>query len=186
MNQSRHTARQTDRLCWFAFRVKPQTERKVAQQLRWQGMKAVVPVFRAWRRINRYAKTKTPRERPIMPGYIWVGFVGDVPWWRLLGREDVFSVVSFAGVPACMDRSQVARMLADERRGVYADSDDWRNMRSGFEYKVGETVEFEAQGFEGFTGKVVHLNARDARILFEMFGAEREITVPVEACSRVA
>ena len=121
-----------------------------------------------------------------MPGYVWVGFVGVVPWWQLLGRDDVFSVVSFAGHPAALDGAQVARMLSDERKGVYADSDDWRNMRSGREYAVGDIVEFEAQGFEGFEGKVVDLNKNDARILFEMLGAEREITVPVEACSKAS
>ena len=121
-----------------------------------------------------------------MPGYVWIGMSQPIPWWQLLGREDIFSVVSFGGAPAPMDAVQVVRMLADESKGVFADSDDWRNMRSGREYSIGDEVEFEAQGFEGFTAKVIDLNARDARLLFEMFGTEREITVPVGACSKVA
>lgn len=187
MTHQRHTKRSAETLSWYAFRVEPQTERRVARHLRWQDMTAVVPVFRSWRLKNRYAKAKVQRERPIMPGYVWVGFDGNVPWWRLLGREDVFSVVSFSGLPAMLDASQVARMLSDERRGLYADSDDWRNMRSGREYKLGDLVEIETGPFTGFKGKVVDLTDTETELFFKQaLLGKNTMRVPVDVCSKVA
>ena len=81
------------KLTWYAFRVRPQEERKIAKRLRWIGFNALVPVFRHWRKRNKYTQTKTARERPIMPGYVWIGMSEPIPWWQLLGREDIFSVV---------------------------------------------------------------------------------------------
>lgn len=122
-----------------------------------------------------------------MPGYVWVGFKGDVPWWALLGREDVFSVVSFNGHPAALNGHQVARMLSDERRGMFADSDDWRNMRSGKEFKVGELVEIESGPFAGYRAKVVNLTGAEAMLFTDqsLLGTDK-ITVPMDACVKVA
>ncbi|MEM6898442.1 MAG: transcription termination/antitermination NusG family protein [Pseudomonadota bacterium] len=175
-----------DNIRWFALRVVSQTELWVAKHLRWQGATAVVPVHRSWRRLHRYAKAKRPRERVLIPGYVWIALASPEPWADVLCWDYVKSVVSFGGDPLAMRTSQVKKILNDEENDVFADNDLWKNMRSYGEYNLGDNVEFDHGPFSGYKGKVVDLNSKDARVLIEFFGTEREIKVPVDACVKAA
>lgn len=171
---------------WYALRVRAQTERSVASRLRWQGACAVVPVHRSWRRQNRYTKSKARRERPIMPGYVWIALPDPANWHDVLCWDYVFSVVSFDGRPLPMNKKQVEKMLTDERNGLFADDDLWRNMKSYGEYTIGDEVEFDGSGFQGMRGKVVDITEAEAKVLIRFLGSERVVTAPVDACQKYA
>lgn len=174
---------------WHAFRVKPQKELWVARMLRRSDYRCAVPVRRKFRKRAFKGAERVYRPVPLMPGYVWIGFEGRVPWHDLFSADRYYmlSVVGFNGRPAEMCPYQVERMLSNQRNGVYADDLLWRKMRTNTEYKPGDPVELDTPGFEGWKGKCIDITNEDKAIVELMiFGSVREIEVPVEAAVRAA
>lgn len=107
-------------------------------------------------------------------------------WYSLFQYEFIKGVIGFGGVPARINTEQANQMLANQKAGVYTDSLLWRKMRTNAEYCVGDEVEIDAPGLDGLRGKVLSLNADEARVLLPMFGSEHEVQVPIDAAVKAA
>ena len=136
-----------------------------------------------YRAPNMHVKRKRPMRFPLLPRYLFVGFVGAPVWDALfglnlwLGHNVISGVIGLAGHPWRMDGAKVARWLRDN--GMVRAEDAEQHMRSHKEFRVGDTVEIVEGAFIGQHAKVVDMSGSHARILIPLFGTEHEASAPL-------
>lgn len=149
-------------LTWLVGRVEPLTERKAVSGLRERRLAAYLPIERGYRWMRGQ---KREIERPLFPGYIFIG---------LGSRQSVYEARSVAGIdgfverdgkPAVLSAWQILTIAALESQGAF----DHTRPRGPL-YSAGQTVRLkkglwadcigEVVKTDGDEQVVVHLNYR--------------------------
>ena len=110
---------------WFAVRVRPQRERRIAEAFRHKGYEPFLPLYRGRRPWSDRVKEI---ELPLFPGYVFCRFQAGsrLP---ILTTPGVVYVVGVGRVPAPIDDGEVAALQAVVRSGLH--SQPWRFLRAG-------------------------------------------------------
>lgn len=175
--------RQTDNREWFAFRVPPQKEIRVSHILRDKGYTAAVPLKNILRRKNRYAKARTHIPKAIMPSYVLIAFEPGTLGRHIHKLRDMHfiqGIVCFEGKPAKLNSKQVQDMLTNERKGIYTENELYAHMHTKSEYRTGDLVDIDWQGFDNMRGEVIRLTEKVATVRLPILNSEHEVDVPVD------
>lgn len=173
---------------WFVVRVFTGRERMVAELLGRHGFWPFWPykhVFRWRNKYDRAKREKHPREVPMLPGYILLGWPAwHVPWHLIMGTPRVISIVGRDGVPHELTeatvRNRLVPLMADHQRGAWDAPDVQKYMASRLEFGAGDEVEVVSGSLEGRRFVVSDLIGRDALVWQSLFGRNSRIKIPVE------
>lgn len=163
-------------MVWRAFRVEPQTEFIAARMLAQRRYKVKVPVELRLRRKSRYCKSKRRSAYPFLIGYVFVRLPEAGSLDGVLDVDCVKSPVRFGLSPIVVPdmAMRIMQMLAKQNNPHRTST----NTRMSF--VVGDTVEVAEGPFQGWSGKVEEIRGEKARLVFQMFGAARDIDIPCE------
>ena len=139
---------------WFALHIASNHERKVQEQLRFQGVEELTAFcIPDPKRISRF--TKKPIERALFPGYVFAKFDSEnyTPILRIPG---VIHVLTIERVPAPIAESDIENI-----RRLLAAPELLRPMdRATPNLQQGDTVEVIHGPLAGLTGQVTYLETR--------------------------
>jgi len=171
---------------WNVLRVPPSRERLAGVAVSRLGAVIFLPGYRQWQRQNWRSKRLTLREYPLAAGYLFIGWAHrqHVPWKKVLDLDLVQGVLM-----------RHTRTVTDDGREVWRREPcklppAWR-MGTGFEnlvdepppppshgFEVGDAVLITHGAFDRYPAKCVAIEGIHARVLYQLFGSEREITIP--------
>lgn len=179
------------RLDWFLVRV-PSTKEFAAERiLADHGLTVFVPIETRFRRKNGVVKAKEERKFPLVPGYLLVGFVPAAaldlyPWHELFRFKLVTHVIGHEGRPMVVPFAQVRRLVLAHSAGDFVAPNEQRFMQTGREFRAGDRVEILEGVYEGHVSEVTEIKGQTACMVLPLFGAEREVEVPLGKLGRVA
>ena len=164
---------------WYVLEVAGQRELEVTAKLREAGYLSMLPCER------RYRKTRSKQGKPVlmpylyplMPGYVFAGFTGTVPWAKIKATRHIWGVVSFEedGSPTRLTDRDI-----DKIRTMAKDAKP-----SGGSLKEGDRTRITSGPFASLEGLAVALGRSKVTVSLVLFGAEREIDVPVGNVEKV-
>ena len=152
---------------WFAVRVRPQRERRIAEAFRHKGYEAFLPLYSSRRSWSDRVKEI---ELPLFPGYVFCRFQAGsrLP---ILTTPGVVYVVGVGRAPAPIDDREVAALQAVVRSGLYAQP--WRFLRAG------QRVQIVAGPLCGLEG--IYLDSRgDHRLVVSVSLLQRSVGVEID------
>lgn len=162
---------------WYVIRVAPQKEFVVQELLARKGVVTYCPSDSRWRRKNRFQKQKSLIPYPLMPSYVFAGFIPGVPaWFDLFSIGPVLGCVGFEGRPARVVPDRMVKLIKQHRNGLVR-PDEEQFMKTWREFKSGQLVKISHGPFEGRLVRVVEVNGPFAKILIEAFGMENETKI---------
>ena len=166
---------ETCHLRWTAFRVMSQREKSAVEALKRRGYSLFYPVEIKKVKISRHAKRKEPREFPIIPGYLFLGTIGEPPLFELSRfRSIILGVVKFGERVAELDPEGMQHLINISGR-VLQDEPTERG------FNCGDKVKITAGPCQGLQGIVAMERAKKARQIIELLGSGRHIDVPLAA-----
>lgn len=164
---------------WYVIRVAPQKEFVVQELLARKGVVTYCPSDSRWRRKNRFQKQKSLIPYPLMPSYVFAGFIPGVPaWFDLFSIGPVLGCVGFNGRPARVNPGRMSKLISQHRNGLVR-PDEEQFMKTWREFKTGDLVRISQGPFEGCVVPVVDVKGPHAKILIEMFGMST--VAPIDA-----
>ncbi len=142
-------------LTWYALKSRPNCERKAESSLKDRGFSVYVPMETRWRRSK--AKDKRERhDRPLIPGYMFVGLSDGASLYFALQADGVASVVGWGGHARVIRPSFVydlqARQVAGEfhhtpaRRLNIKPGEKARILSGPFRDQIGQLVSADDNG----------------------------------------
>lgn len=174
----------TDIISWYALRVAPQSELRVHRILHQRERPAVVPVemFRRLRERNGKPPLTVKRERPLFPGYVFLGLhhPGEAAIERAWinqaeGRPIVHGLVGIGGKPSVLTARDVGYLMTI--------SDELKAARSPDILSVGDTVKFrDGHIFERQSGPVVKIRGKDrtkVNVMLRVFDGMRVVETDI-------
>lgn len=182
-------------IIWYAVRVKPQQRTYPSQgkaepakapflierQLQLRGFEVWMPRQTVYRFVNGTAvkrRKKIEVPRPILVGWIFVGWPrGENRWRVLFDTPGVVAVAGADGRPAPIRDGALRQFARRFGGGLLTAHERERFMRSRAEFSPGRDVRLLADPFAGFVGKVVSVKNRQARVLLNLLGSEREVVI---------
>jgi len=190
-------------LFWYAFLVPAQKEYTAAHILTRRGAVTYVPTHTRFRRRNRYAKRKEEFAFPVAPRYVFAGFRHPPEWYWLFQLPLILAVVGINGTPKSMLNNKLAEFmgatpngklkLAEGERSIEVEGrrplrapKEQRHMRTHREFKAGDEVDIVDGAYRDRKVIVREITGHMAKILMPLFGAEREVEVPLENLERTS
>lgn len=180
-------------LAWYVLRVVAGRERaaaaavaRIAEPL---GGEVFLPGSRTWRRRSRRDQRRVRVEQTLAAGYLFVSLPGFVSWKRITDLDLVDGVlcrtVRDAGAGSGgrdLWRREPCPLPASWRAGLGFDNllapadapPDW----DAHDYNPGDPVLITHDAFDRCPGKCLAIEGAHARVLVQLFGAEREMTIP--------
>jgi transcription antitermination factor NusG len=152
---------------WFALTVKPRHEKAANQNLLLRGLEAFLPLHRVRRTWSDRIQTV---ELPLFPGYI-LSRLTYKDRLHALNTPGVRSIVSFAGVDAPIDSSEVHALQAIISSGMPVSP--WPYLHTG------ERVRIERGSLEGLSGTLVREKS-SWRIVVSIELLKRSVAVEVD------
>lgn len=164
-----------DDLVWYFLRTVPGQEFEAVDWLRQHRLIALTPVKSVFRHKSKWSEArkekKVLRRFAAAPGYAAVAMPSDAlpRWVHILTCPHIVDEIGMAmwGRPVALPKVAVERFVAMSEGAT----EQQRHMRSGQEFAVGQTVRIAEGPMEGATSTVVEINAEQARIITELFGA---------------
>lgn len=156
---------------WFVVQTQPHKEVQAGVNLGNQGFQSFLPRIR---KTVRHARRSRTALAPLFPRYLFVSLdLGRERWRSVNGTFGVSRLVSHGTWPAPVPHGLVEELMAiTEQVGAI----DLRNALT-----PGESVRFLSGPFAETIGRLVALNDTGrARVLLELLGSEREISVAAE------
>jgi len=159
-------------LRWHLAQIKPNAFQIAERNLRRQGFAVFAPTLaQTIRRAGRFV----PEQRPLFPGYLFVGFVPQsAPWSAINSTSGVSRLVSFrAGSPAEVPQPIIS--------GLMARCDEAAQLLPPKDLAPGTEVQLIGGPFADFIGTVEAM-APDRRVwvLLECMGQTARLAVKVE------
>jgi transcription antitermination factor NusG len=156
---------------WFALRVKPRTERMVADALGGKGYEQFLPMHRERR---RWSDRVTTIEAPLFPGYVFCRF--DVQYrLPILKTPGVMHVVGVGRAPHPLDDHEVESLRVLVGSGLPLAP--WP-----FQY-VGRRIDIVGGPLAGAAGLLLQVKGRD-RLVVSISLLQRSVSVEVpEHCA---
>jgi transcription antitermination factor NusG len=173
---------------YYALRARPQAEFKAAAKLKAMGdddgsIKPYVPKETTRRRIS--AGKIREVERPVVPGLVFAGFIGPVPWATLTDLPEVSGFFCRAGVPV-----EIPGVASQRLRAIEAELAEmeayWSKQRSPKIFREGDKVALKTGAFAGRLAEVRRARKDVLRVVLELLGSEREVIVGVESVEAAA
>lgn len=126
---------------WFIVQTNPNCERKAVAEMRRAGFRAHMPRLAT---VRRHHRTGEPiiKRRPLMTGYVFMRFPGEVNWYALRKCQGVKGVLYVDGAAYHLPREYVASIMRSQRAMVHEDGQT-RGVRK--ELRKGRTEVREAQ-----------------------------------------
>ncbi len=150
-----------------------------------QGFATFMPRYSVFRQRSKYRRLKEARFYPLLVGWIFVGWTLGMNRWReLFDTAGVVAVAGANGQPYRLTQERIDELMRKWEPQRYAAHKREKWMRTYREYAPGDTVKLVDAPFDGFEGRVVAVKGRHARVLLNLLGVEREVTV--DAMSVVA
>ncbi len=135
-------------LDWYALRVAPQKEFVVQEILTRKGVATYCPSDKRWRRQNRYTKNKDLKSFPLMPSYVFAGFIPGIPSLYDLRKVDaILGCIGFNGEPKRIPKVGIRSMIGRYKNGLQRPTDE-RFMQTYKEFKAGDLVRIAHGPFE--------------------------------------
>lgn len=179
-----------DDFTWYVVRTPPLREMDAEIFFRSRGYTIFCPLEMFKIRYSRYTKKKKIAEKPLIPGYVLMGFQ-DAPDWPKLFRfgrslELITNVVGHNGrampVPEC-SMNWVKRMLATTSYEVVDKAyDDLNPVR----LQRGDEVEIMEGPFQGLKSCVENIDKDSVQLLVTIFGRESNVKLNVDNLLKVA
>lgn len=168
-------------LAWYALRVAPGAEFLAADRLSSMGVPTACPLRVEYRRRSRHARTREPMTFPLLAGYLFAA-VGERDWRPVMSQRHVYGVVGADGRPSVVATAELVSLCRRSAAGAFSAAEYQRNMRTGREFKVGDRVEVFGAGLalDGWVFEVSALHGDTARVVMQMLGGEREVSVSVD------
>jgi len=168
---------------YYALRTRPQAEFKAAARLKSMGeddgtIKPYVPKETTRRRIS--AGKIREVERPVVPGLVFAGFIGPVPWATVTDLPEVSGFFCRAGAPVEIPGLAIQRLRAIEAELAEMEA-YWQRQRSPRVFRAGDKVALKSGAFAGRVAEVRRARKDQLRVVLELLGSEREVTVGVES-----
>jgi transcription antitermination factor NusG len=157
---------------WYALSCAGNAERAAEARLVQVGVTAFLPM----RAIDVKRCRHLPRSRancrkidvPLLPGYVFAGFRGAVPWADVLGLRLIHGVVGFCGEPVGIPHDWLEEAM--RAKGV------WKLAGRRPKPQLGDRVRLVEGVFAGHWATVRRLREYDAELLLELFGKRVRIT----------
>ena len=156
---------------WFVVQCQPRKEVQAGLNLANQGFRSFLPRIR---KTTRHARRSRTALAPLFPRYLFVSLDLGLERWRSVnGTFGVSRLVSHGAWPAPVPNGLVEELIAiTEEVGAI----DLKHALT-----PGERVRFLSGPFAETIGRLVALDdAGRARVLLELLGSEREISVGAE------
>lgn len=182
---------------WFGLCVTAQKEFRAAQMIRDNGIVTFVATEYRWRQRGGGDRRRIRAPYPFLPGYVFVGFDDhDIPWHLVFGcyqarvvrhrrtqptwrRNDlVHSILGAFGMPQRIPHAVMEYLF--KRTAKLDEAVTSSNMFRTF--KVGDLIRLADREYEAFAEwsfPVTEIVDDRVKVLMEMFGSRREITVPM-------
>ena len=176
-------------LNWFAFTVMPQKEYTAADIMRSWGIATYIPSETRWRASNKYTKARTLKQDqvfPAVPGYLFAGFPGDPPWYRLGNFPLVTGVLGRKDTPHHIVAETLRDFFAAYSNGSLRAPSAQRHMRTRGEFAKGDTVDVLDGVFRDARVPVIEIKGHMATVLMPLFGSEQEVDLPLETMAKSA
>ena len=162
-------------LTWYALTVAPQRELAVKSDLEAEGLPLIVPMEPVWKRVSRHARRLERTERPLIPGYVFAGARGRIPFEIYRKAKAYRDVVKFAGVPAPVDPRQLQAILD------LVDQMEAPPMPGQTVWQIGQGVKVL-----GRRGTITAILKHKVRVLQDFLGSSREIVVQTNKLEAIA
>ena len=164
---------------WYIVRTETQKEYIACQIVRQRGWSAFVPSRHVYRRKTRYYKPKVARVYALLAGHMLVALKKPEQFYGILNLDCIKSILCIANVPIALTAEGVqwfAEMYRLNAPRAHA------FMRTHHEFSAGDDVTIVDHPFAGLAGKVENIDEKHgtARILFEIFGSERDADISLD------
>ncbi|WP_299477037.1 transcription termination/antitermination NusG family protein [uncultured Paracoccus sp.] len=151
---------------WFAFRVRPQREFRVIEELTRRGFEAIAPAETRFHARRGRQNKRIERKYPLLISYVLVAFETDRPWYwigNLLNLDDISSVISIDGQPAAITDERIQRFV----RHAGLVSSPGRTRKS---FQVGELVKITEGPFANHEAKIEDIRGVHCKLITSLFG----------------
>jgi transcription termination/antitermination protein NusG len=151
---------------WFALRVKPNYEKRVATALRGKGLEELLPLYRSKRRWSDRVKVL---DLPLFPGYLFcrLDLAARLP---LLTTPGFLYIVGVGKTPQPVDEAEILAIQSVMRSGVPVTP--WPSL------VVGQKVELQHGPLRGLIGVLTKISNQH-RIYVSVTLLRRSISVEV-------
>ena len=157
-------------LTWYALTVAPQRELTVRIDMEAEGQRIIVPMEPVWRPPSRHQNSRDYKRtvRPLIPGYVFAGVNGRIPYEIYRTSKAYRDVVKFAGIARPVNRSQLQAIL-----DLVEQMDE--------PPRPGQTIWNVGEGVKvlGRRSTIVAVLKHKVRVLQDFLGSSREIEVSV-------
>lgn len=162
---------------WFVVQTQPRKEVHAGLNLANQGFRSFLPRIR---KTTRHARRTRTGLAPLFPRYLFVSLdLGRERWRSVNGTFGVSRLVSHGGWPTPVPAGLVEDLIAI--------MEDVGAVDLRYALTPGERVRFLNGPFAETIGRLVALDdAGRARVLLELLGSEREISVAAETLAPAA
>jgi len=177
----KRTLRNGHKARWFVVRVRAGEEFRAEEILAKNGYGCFVPFEKKWRRRSRYQCAPELVRRPLLIRYMFVGFSADpIDWYRLASFPFVEKIVGVGGYPLQVPWSHVADFVVLYNQDGRTAPREQKYMKANREFGVGDRVEVFGGPFDGSVLRVEEIRGSKAKVLVDMLGSERAVTIPVD------
>lgn len=147
------------------------------------GLVALCPLETKWRYPNRTAKRKKLTERPLMRGWLFVGFPSQhINWFAIRELGVITGVAGGSGSPCPLNirgRRFLGSIVEREQAGHFGAAPQEAYMPSRCEFVIGDSAEVISGPLAGFVVNVQDIAGKAARVIGPFMGSETEMTVPL-------
>lgn len=172
-------------LAWFVIVTAPRSEGRAEKALRHLHFTPYVPLKTYWERRKVHSRLiKIERQKPLIPGYLFLGFGPDNNWYNLRKVDSVVGVLSNNGAPGQISAHEIKRLADLERDGWF---DERRRPRfedtsSHPPYRTGDQVLITGGSpLSGLSGLFRSGSTRQrVKILITMFGRLTPMVLPID------
>lgn len=163
-----------DGLGWYVVRTQVKCEFRAEMGLKSQGYEVFLPTEKVW---IRHARRKEEKTKPLMPRYLFVGFdINKTAWYPIKETNGVERLlISARQIPLKVPDEAIESLRGAIKIGLFDET------RTGWQgAKPGDELLVVAGGFRDFIVRL-KMARPDKRvdILINLFGGERELTLPL-------
>lgn len=150
---------------WYVARTHVHAENKASANLKRQGYEVYLPMGRRWR---THARKREIVNRPLFPGYIFVGFdVAATRWRTIYSTLGVASLITANEQPLRVPDGVIESIRAAEQEGAF----DY--MHAVSKLKPGDTVRIATGPFADLIGQLQsHVSKDRVRVLLNILGRQ--------------
>lgn len=157
-------------MIWHALTVSPNREFAVSEKLRRLVIGAHVPVEWKWRKTVAKGQPKKFRV-PVVPGYVFAGFLSRPDWYELRLIDGLRGVVHVDGRPALLTHADMTAINALNQ----PEPDD--EPKRSYSWKRGDKVAVRLGTLAQLDATVARIIGGDVVLIARLLGVDNEIRI---------